>query len=186
MDKAVLPIQAEPVSRSKRVRFLQLDGLIRRGRETFLEVAVAMMEVRERKLYKLADERFCSFAAYAHSRGISRIHAYRLSRAGRVIKECQENGLAPPATERSARAMWNPASRVTWNSGNGAAQRKAEPESRIGIHDKLIVVAVYQVQRLAMTDNGLERYRISDHPTEQEAEAELRRLQAKAETAGRM
>jgi hypothetical protein len=79
----------------------QLEAVIERGREAFVEAGWALLEIRQGRLYR---EQYSSFGAYCHARwGWSRTHVHRLIDAARVV------GLFPigngPRTESHARQL---------------------------------------------------------------------------------
>ena len=55
--------------------FQKLDGVVRDGIKTFIEVGTALCEIRDRELWKQSHQ---SFTDYAESYGWSKTHAYRL------------------------------------------------------------------------------------------------------------
>lgn len=80
-------------------RLVQLESLIETGRSTFLEVGAALLEIRDRRLYRVEHD---TFAAYCRKRwGFGKSQAYRL------IQAAVESEMSPmgdkPKTEREAR-----------------------------------------------------------------------------------
>ena len=81
----------------------ELEGIIERGLETFVEVGHALMEIRERRLYKPA---YATFDAYLKGRWrtlSSRSYASRLIAAARVV-DVLPVGNTPP-NEAQAREL---------------------------------------------------------------------------------
>jgi phage N-6-adenine-methyltransferase len=80
------------------------EDVIERGRRTFIEVGGALMEVRDRKLYR---ETHGTFEDYVQARwDFSWRHAYRLIEAADVAQNLTHGtGLPAPDTERQARAI---------------------------------------------------------------------------------
>lgn len=79
VDK-ILAAAAGAEQRANRLR--ELEGVIDRGLETFVEVGRALQEIRDAQLYRATHS---SFADYVKERfGISRPHAYRLIDAAEV------------------------------------------------------------------------------------------------------
>ena len=79
-----------------------LETVIERGQVTFIEVGRALMEIRDRRLYR---ETHTTFEAYCGERwGWTRQHANRQIAAARAVEEMEPMG-SKPANERQARAM---------------------------------------------------------------------------------
>lgn len=111
--------------------FGALDEVVVKFRQAFLDVACALREILERRLYR---EDFPTFEAYCSSRGISRQHGYRLAAAHETlaaIQECNPAGDSEPATipvptsERQVR----PLARLS-GSGTAGGIRMAAPRAR--------------------------------------------------------
>lgn len=87
----------------------QLESVIERGVQTFVEVGLALMEVRDRRLYKEAG--YTTFEKYCTGRWqFGRRHANRLiEAAGTVQALSDDNHTGPigpvPATESQAREL---------------------------------------------------------------------------------
>lgn len=80
----------------------ELERVIERGQQTFIEVGRALLEIRDRRLYR---ETHATFEAYCRERwGWSRQHAMRQMDAAQVADAVTPTGVIPP-TEREARAM---------------------------------------------------------------------------------
>ena len=83
----------------ERGRLDELEAVIERGMQTFVEVGEALMEIRDGRLYK---QDYGTFEAYCKERwGFSRGHGYRLIAAA----ELSPVGDIPPANERQAREL---------------------------------------------------------------------------------
>jgi hypothetical protein len=83
---------------------VELEQVIARGLDTFLEVGTALLEIQERKLYRTTHP---TFAVYLKDRWprISRPRAYQLIGAARVVSTVVDNGLPAPRSERVAREL---------------------------------------------------------------------------------
>jgi hypothetical protein len=82
-------------------RLPELETIIERGQQTFVEVGAALLEIRDSRLYR---EQYSSFDDYTRERwGWSRVHAHRVIEASEVI------GALPigsrPANEAQAREL---------------------------------------------------------------------------------
>ena len=102
--------------------FCLLEQRIKKGLNTFIEVGVALMEIRERKLYRLRHERFQD---YCRERwGIKRAHAYRLISAVEVLDNLSPTG-DTPKTERQVRPLTTLTDpddqRAAWQAASEAA-----------------------------------------------------------------
>jgi hypothetical protein len=86
-------------------RLAELEDTIDRGLRTFLQVGRALVEIRERRLYRSAGH--ATFADYTKQRwGMSRGHAYRTIDAARVVGILQEASVEPlPVNEAQAREL---------------------------------------------------------------------------------
>lgn len=80
------------------------ERVIERGLETFLEVGEALLEIRDRRLYRETHE---TFEAYSRERwGLTRKRAYDLAAAAEVAAELSPTGDTPvPSSERVAREL---------------------------------------------------------------------------------
>lgn len=80
----------------------QLEVIIERGQQTFIEVGRALMEIRDRRLYR---ETHATFEAYCGERwGWTRQHAYRHIDAAQVAGALSSTD-DKPGSVREARAM---------------------------------------------------------------------------------
>lgn len=82
-------------------RLKELEVVIERGCKTFLEVAAALLEIRDQRLYRASHS---TFDTYCRERwGWGRVHAFRLIQAAEVVKMLPRGN--KPKTERQARAL---------------------------------------------------------------------------------
>lgn len=100
-DLNVLPL---PLTLTEREELARYEGTIYEGLSTFFEVGKALIEIRNRKLYRV-DYR--TFEQYCRERwNISRAHAYRMIDAAEVVDNLSPNrGQILPANELQARAL---------------------------------------------------------------------------------
>jgi ParB family chromosome partitioning protein len=83
-------------------RLAELETVIERGMQTFLEVGNALMEIRDQRLYR---ETHATFEAYCRERwGWTRQHANRQIQAARMAEVLEPMGPIPE-NERQARAI---------------------------------------------------------------------------------
>jgi hypothetical protein len=89
----------------ERERFAELEAAIERGSGTFAEVGRALLEIQQRRLYRLAGHR--TFAGYVSKRwDLSSAHAYRQIDASKVVDLLAPSGELPlPANEAQAREL---------------------------------------------------------------------------------
>jgi len=81
----------------------QCEAVVSRGLDTFVEVGLALLEIRDRLLYQAVG--FSSFDGYCRDRwGWSRQHAHRLISGAQVAELVSPAGDGPPA-ERVAREL---------------------------------------------------------------------------------
>jgi hypothetical protein len=86
---------------AERERLVELEEVVERGLQTFVEVGSALREIRDARLYRETHE---TFAAYLDERwGISRSRGYRLIDGARVAELVSPMGDTP--NERQAREL---------------------------------------------------------------------------------
>jgi len=86
----------------ERTEFQQLEAVIQTGLQTFFEVGNALMEIRDRRLYR---ETHKTFDDYCNQRWqIGRAQAYRLIGAAQVVEDLSPMGDIPQ-NERQARPL---------------------------------------------------------------------------------
>lgn len=82
--------QAPSLVADERERLAALEAVVRRGLQSFLEVAAALLEIRDRRLYR---ESHPTFEAYVRERfDLARTTAYGLLDAGRVASNVSAEG----------------------------------------------------------------------------------------------
>jgi hypothetical protein len=82
----------------------ELEQIIARGLGTFVEVGLALLEIRSRRLYLKAGYR--SFGNYVRERwDLSETHAYRQIEAAKVVEILSPIGERLPANEAQAREL---------------------------------------------------------------------------------
>jgi hypothetical protein len=90
-----------PLATREVARLAELEGVIERGLQTFIEVGRALLEIRDSRLYR---ENYSTFEAYCRERwGMSRAHAYRQIEAAQVAEMMSPIGDIP--NEAQARAL---------------------------------------------------------------------------------
>lgn len=84
-------------------RLAALEAIIERGKQTFIVVGQALLEICNRRLYR--EQGFKTFGAYCGNRwGLSRAYAYRQIDAAKVIQNLSPIGDIP-LTEAQAREL---------------------------------------------------------------------------------
>jgi len=81
----------------------ELDKRIRRGIETFMDVGMSLMVMRDRKKYK--ELGYMNFEEYTHSVGMERAHGYRLIDAGYITNILSPIGDKMPTHESQVRPL---------------------------------------------------------------------------------
>jgi DNA modification methylase len=98
--------ELEPVGEltaPERERLAELEAVVERGLDTFVEVGRALLEIRDARLYR---ETHATFEAYLRQRwGMSRQRGYQLIDAARVSTVVDTAGLPAPPSERVAREL---------------------------------------------------------------------------------
>ena len=95
---------SEPVARSseKDTRLRELEATIEQGVHTFVDVGLALLEIRDTRLYRASH---ATFDAYCRERwGWQRAHAYRLIDGAKVARLMSPIG-DTPETESQAREL---------------------------------------------------------------------------------
>lgn len=89
---------------SETQQLTSLETVIETGLETFVQVGQALMEIRDKRLYR---ERHATFGDYCHQRwGFQRAHAYRMIEAAQVVSNLSPIGDTPkPANEAQTRPL---------------------------------------------------------------------------------
>lgn len=96
------------LSVSETHRLDALEGVIERGKAAFVEVGEALLEIRDRRLYR---ESHGTFEAYCGERwGFTRVHAHYLVTAAKVVSAIEASPLSTtvntvPSSERVAREL---------------------------------------------------------------------------------
>src|SRR5215216_1515026 len=99
----VSPGEAGALEPSEAERLAELEAVVDRGRETFLEVGRALVEIHSRRLYRNTHS---SWEGYLRDRfDMSLPRGYELVRAAQVADVIVSNGGTPPATEAAARPL---------------------------------------------------------------------------------
>jgi hypothetical protein len=78
-------------------------ALLQGRRKRFRQVALALWEIKDRRLYR---QGFSTFEAYLQERwGFSRAWGHAMATAGGVVKEKEDGGLPAPTSQREAKRM---------------------------------------------------------------------------------
>lgn len=81
----------------------QLESVIERGMNTFIEVGNALAAIQEQKLYRASHG---TFEDYCRNRwNMGRAHAYRMITAAEAVSPMGDTGLPVPTNERQAREL---------------------------------------------------------------------------------
>jgi hypothetical protein len=92
-----------PLTKHEEHRLVECEQIIIDGLNTFMEVGQALMEIRNRRLYR---QEYKTFEAYAHQRwGIKRQRAYELMGASEVTRNLSEISDILPAKESHAASL---------------------------------------------------------------------------------
>lgn len=93
----------DPLDAAEATRLGELEAVIERGLRTFVEVGLALDEIRERRLYR---ESFETFEGYCRARwGFVASRARQLIAAADVVTSVTVAGLPGPANEAQAREL---------------------------------------------------------------------------------
>jgi hypothetical protein len=95
--------ETEAITLAESKRLIALEKTIERGTQTFVEVGLALAEIRDSKLYRCDYD---SFEMYCSEKwGWKRRYAYNLIEAAGVVQSLPENVRHGAQTERQARAL---------------------------------------------------------------------------------
>jgi hypothetical protein len=87
----------------EQARLAELEAVVERGLRTFVEVGLALTEIRETRLYR---ETHKTFESYCRERfGFSASRGRQLIAGARTVTAVTQLGLPAPTTEREAREM---------------------------------------------------------------------------------
>ena len=93
----------ELITLDERSRLFQLEETIRQGLNTFVDVGNALLEIRDKRLYR---QEYSTFEDYCREQwGMSRIHAHRMIEAAYVTNNLLPIGNILPRTESQARPL---------------------------------------------------------------------------------
>lgn len=94
----------EALTSAEADRLDELERVVDRGLQTFVEVGTALGEIRDRRLYRATH---ATFEDYCRERwGMGRSHAYRMIDAAEVVRAVSPNGdIGSPSSESVAREL---------------------------------------------------------------------------------
>jgi len=130
----------ELITLDERSRLFQLEETIRQGLNTFVDVGNALLEIRDKRLYR---QEYSTFEDYCREQwGMSRIHAHRMIEAAYVTNNLLPIGNILPMTESQARplASLEPAEQVE------AWRLAVETAPETGITAKHVQAVVDEIQ----------------------------------------
>jgi hypothetical protein len=172
----------------------ELEAIIDRGKQTFVEVGNALTEIRERKLHREAG--FATFEDYCQRRhGFTASRGRQLIAAAATVTAVTLSGGTPPATEREARSLARERREERWSAPGGgrdraAAEREAwlaarytpaEPAARRYIDSGATVEERERRTLEGASGEEREQHRLLWHPTPAEAEEQIARNHAQHE-----
>jgi hypothetical protein len=92
-----------PLNEAEKVRLQELEAIVNRGLQTFYEVGQALIEIRDRKLYRQTHK---TFEAYCQEKwNIARRTADRYISATKIVEILRPMGLKIPNKERQVRPL---------------------------------------------------------------------------------
>ncbi|AFY79301.1 hypothetical protein Ple7327_4170 [Pleurocapsa sp. PCC 7327] len=100
-DETKYHLEIAPLNDTEKMRLQEIEAIVAQGLQTFYEVGQALIEIRDRKLYR---ETHKTFEAYCKEKwSLTRPSAYRLLKAAEVIKNLSPMGDKFPTNERQVR-----------------------------------------------------------------------------------
>lgn len=91
------------LDKEERARLNQLEVIVEQGLQTFYEVGKALVEIRDRKLYRESQKTFEDYCRYRSS--IGRQRAFQFISAAQVRENLSTNGRQIPTSERQVRPL---------------------------------------------------------------------------------
>lgn len=139
------------LSDPERAELVELEAVIQRGIQQFVAVGNALMQIRDRGLYR-AD--YTTFDEYCRGRwNIGRGHAYRLMDAARVVTVLSPIGDTVPVNEAQARELAgldDDAVKVAWT-----IVKETAPDGKVTSgHIKSVVEVMRQAVVTGAIDDG--------------------------------
>lgn len=123
------------LSAEEQQRLMTLECVITKGKETFTQVSLALVEIHDRQLYR--DE-YQDFKSYCEQRwGFLRETGYKFVSSGRVIRESEANGLPSPTNHRQARCMGE--ARARGRTADRAGDRPIDLGTAVRLVDQQII-----------------------------------------------
>lgn len=134
----------------ERSRLQELEALIEKGIQTFVDVGNALLEIRDKRLYRAE---YPSFEAYCTQRwGFQRAHAYRLMGAAQIARNVDPIGdsAVRESHVRPLRGLNEEEQRLVWEVVKGTA-----PDGKITAgHVKSVVEVLKEVTQTRALDPG--------------------------------
>jgi hypothetical protein len=119
-------VSAELITPAESVRLCELERIIQKGKDTFVEVGTALSEIRDSKLYHPA----ATFEDYCKNRwGFSKWYAIKITDAAKVVSNL-DNCPIKPKTESQARPLAKlPAEKqpAAWERAQEIAAEESKP-----------------------------------------------------------
>lgn len=174
-DEKVVGGAVERLNANERDRLTQLEVVVERGIKTFIEVGLALTEIRDSRLYR---ETHSSFEEYVKARwDMSRGHAYRLIDATAVM-ECLQSGDSGVLPRNEAQVR--PLLRIYRNAeeddpGSGAQAVREKWDEIVAEHGRSITAAKVRAAcpRPASTPSWFDQLRLVEDTVEELAGLEL-------------
>ncbi len=134
VDATSIQEPAVPLTSAETELLAKCEATIGKGLKAFREVADALMDVRDHRLYRVE---FGTFEEYCRKKwGFTARHAYHLIDAGEVVKNLEREQLftdepiAIPDTESAARALVKTDRKKQVEAAKRAAKKSANPTAK--------------------------------------------------------
>jgi hypothetical protein len=96
-------LSTEILTPKETVRLCELERVIQKGKDTFVEVGTALAEIRDSRMYRAT---FKTFDDYCQERwGFSRIRAHQMIDAAQTATVLTNVNMQPPKSEAQARPL---------------------------------------------------------------------------------
>jgi hypothetical protein len=122
-------MSAEIITQTESVRLCELERVIQKGKDTFVEVGTALAEIRDSRIYRGT---FKTFEDYCEKRwDMGKSHVNRLMEAARVMDNLKNSPIGEvPKTESQARPLAKlPAEQqpAAWEKAQEKAKEEGKP-----------------------------------------------------------
>jgi hypothetical protein len=118
----------ETLTTQETVRLCELERIIQKGKDTFVEVGTALAEIRQSRIYRATWK---TFEDYCQERwNFSRVRAHQMIEAAQAVEDVKSSlhGTPKSSVQAEKLAKVTPEKREeVWNKANEAAKQEGKP-----------------------------------------------------------